>query len=42
MSVCEHVDMLIGEGMDKKEAVKEVAAQRGLPKREVYNEYVRK
>ena len=39
MSVREHVDMLISQGMDKKEAIKEAAKQRGVPKREVYNEY---
>lgn len=39
MTVAEHVDMLISQGMDKKEAIKEAAKQRGVPKREVYNEY---
>ncbi|OQB15182.1 MAG: Ribosomal RNA small subunit methyltransferase I [Firmicutes bacterium ADurb.Bin193] len=40
MTVSEHIDMLISEGMDKKEAVKTAAKQRNLPKREVYNAYV--
>lgn len=39
MTVKEHVDMLISQGMDKKEAIKEAAKQRGVPKRDVYNEY---
>ena len=39
MTVKEHVDMLISQGMDKKDAIKEAAKQRGVPKREVYNEY---
>lgn len=41
VSVKEHVDMLIGGGMDKKEAIKEAARQRGVPRRDVYNEYVK-
>ncbi len=40
MSVTEHVDMLIASGTDKKDAIKEVAKLRGLPKREVYNSYM--
>lgn len=39
MSIKEHVDMLINGGMDKKDAIKEAAKQRGVPKREVYNQY---
>lgn len=39
LSVREHVDLLIGRGMDKKEAIKQAAKQRGVAKREVYNEY---
>ncbi len=41
LSVKEHVDMLIKEGMDKKDAIKEAAARRGVSKRDVYNEYER-
>lgn len=33
----EHMDMYISEGMDKKEAMKLVARDRGVPKREIYN-----
>ncbi len=37
--VREHVDRLIAEGLTKKDAIKKAAEERGLPKREVYNEY---
>lgn len=36
-SIEEHVASLVEQGMDKKEAIKQVAQLRGLPKREVYN-----
>lgn len=36
LSVQEHVDELIKNGMDKKEAIKKVASLRNLPKNEVY------
>lgn len=39
MSIREHVEMYISDGMDSKEAVKAAAKDRGIPKREVYNEY---
>ncbi len=39
ISVVEHVDQLISEGMDKKSAIAEVAKLRKIPKRNVYNEY---
>lgn len=39
MSVIDHVDSLISEGMDKKTAISEVAKLRKIPKRNVYNEY---
>ncbi len=39
MSVTEHVEKYISDGIDSKEAVKMTAKDRGLPKREVYNEY---
>ncbi len=42
MSVIEHVDKLISEGMTKKDAQKEVARLRGMSKRDVYNEYLNK
>ena len=41
MSVKEHVDMLVANGTDKKQAIKDVALLRGIPKRDVYNEYVK-
>lgn len=41
MTLSEHVDMLIQGGLNKKEAIKEAAHQRGLSRRDVYNEYVR-
>ncbi|MCH5210491.1 MAG: 16S rRNA (cytidine(1402)-2'-O)-methyltransferase [Oscillospiraceae bacterium] len=37
----EHIDKYIAEGMTSKEAIKQAAADRNLPKREVYNEYHR-
>ena len=39
MSVAEHVEKYISDGIDSKEAVKMVAKDRNLPKREVYNIY---
>lgn len=41
MTVTEHVKMLIDGGMDKKEAIKKAALDRGLAKRDVYNEFVK-
>ena len=37
----EHVDKYIAEGMTSKDAIKKAAADRNLPKRDVYNEYHR-
>lgn len=39
MTVTEHVDSIIKTGVDKKEAIKQVAKLRNLPKRHVYNIY---
>ena len=39
LSVVEHVDALIAGGLSKKDAIKEAAVQRGVSKRDVYNEY---
>ena len=39
LSVTEHVDKYIAEGMTQKEAIKKAAAERSVPKRDVYNEY---
>ncbi|RKO67961.1 16S rRNA (cytidine(1402)-2'-O)-methyltransferase [Desulfofundulus salinus] len=41
LSLKEHVALLQARGMDKKEAIREVARQRGIPRREVYNQVVR-
>lgn len=37
--VSAHVDALIAKGLTKKEAIKKAAEERGVPKREIYNEY---
>ncbi|MBQ8166798.1 MAG: 16S rRNA (cytidine(1402)-2'-O)-methyltransferase [Lachnospiraceae bacterium] len=37
MTVEEHITNYINQGIDKKEAVKQVAKDRGLPKREIYD-----
>ena len=39
ISINDHVDKLIGEGMDKKSAIKEVAYLRNMSIRDVYNLY---
>ena len=40
MSLVEHVDYIIEEtGVNSKDAIKEVAKLRGLPKRDVYQAY---
>ena len=39
MSVSDHVDMYIGQGMSEKDALKAVAKDRGVSKRDIYNEY---
>ncbi|MBI1743686.1 16S rRNA (cytidine(1402)-2'-O)-methyltransferase [Candidatus Acetothermia bacterium] len=41
LSVVEHLEQLIAEGLDKREAIKRVAQLRGLRKQEVYNEALR-
>ena len=41
LSVAEHVDMYIAEGLPKSDAIKKAAKDRGVPKNVVYNEYVR-
>jgi len=40
LSILEHLKLLIGSGMTKKQAIKKVASLRGLPKSEVYKEAV--
>lgn len=37
MSLEEHLELYVKDGMDKKEAIKKVALDRGLSKRDVYN-----
>ena len=39
MSVSEHVEMYKKQGIEEKEALKKVAKDRGVSKREIYNEY---
>lgn len=39
LSIAEHVDSYVKRGISSKEAVKEAAKDRGLPKRDVYHEY---
>lgn len=39
LSVKEHVDKYISEGKASKDAIKQVSVERGVPKREIYNEY---
>lgn len=39
MSIKEHVDKYIADGMPSKDAIKAAANDRKVPKREVYNEY---
>jgi len=40
LSIVEHVDMYIDTGIDKKEAMKKVAKDRGVSKRDIYNTYI--
>lgn len=41
MTVKEHVDMYIKQGIDKKDAIKLTATDRKVPKREIYNQIMR-
>ncbi|QRG70400.1 16S rRNA (cytidine(1402)-2'-O)-methyltransferase [Brevibacillus choshinensis] len=41
LSVIEHVDTYCEQGLNKKEAIKKAADDRGVSKRDVYNEYHR-
>ena len=41
ISVTEQINALICEGIDKKDAIKQVAVLRNMKKRDVYNEYVK-
>lgn len=40
MSAIDHVDEYINRGMSEKDAIKQAAKDRNVPKREIYNEYV--
>lgn len=41
MSIAEHVEHYIAQGMSKNDAIKAAAKDRGVPKNVVYNEYVK-
>jgi 16S rRNA (cytidine1402-2'-O)-methyltransferase len=42
LTLAEHVERYVQQGQDKKEATKQAAADRGVPKREVYNALLEK
>jgi 16S rRNA (cytidine1402-2'-O)-methyltransferase len=42
LTLAEHVERYVRQGQDKKEATKQAAADRGVPKREVYNALLEK
>ena len=39
LTVTEHVDKYIADGLSQKDAIKRVSLDRGVPKRDIYNEY---
>ena len=39
LTVAEHVDKYIADGLSQKDAIKRAAADRNAPKRDIYNEY---
>ncbi len=39
VSIREHVESLIEKGLTKKDAIKQASIERGIPRRDVYNEY---
>jgi len=41
MTVLEHIEKYINDGLDQKSAIKQTALDRGLQRRDVYNEYHR-
>jgi 16S rRNA (cytidine1402-2'-O)-methyltransferase len=41
MSIPDHMEIYLGQGMDKKEAMKAVAVDRGISKRDVYGELLK-
>lgn len=40
LSVAEHMELYLKQGMEKKDAMKQVAKDRGLSKRDIYNELI--
>lgn len=40
MTISEHMEIYLSQGMDKKEAMKKVAKDRGVSKRDIYNELI--
>ena len=42
MTIDEHMELYLSKGFDSKEAMKQVAADRRIPKREVYSRYILK
>lgn len=40
MSISEHMDIYLSQGIDRKEAMKKVAKDRGVSKRDIYNELI--
>lgn len=40
MSIPEHMEVYLGQGMDKKEAMRRVAADRGVSRRDIYNRLI--
>lgn len=39
MTICEHIEKYINEGLNQKEALKKVSKERGIKRRDVYSEY---
>ena len=42
MDIEEHMQKYLDQGMDKKEAMKQVAKDRGVSKRDIYQELLKK
>lgn len=42
LSIIDHINIYLKEGIDSKEAIKKVAKDRNIPKKEVYNKYHRR
>ena len=42
MTIKEHMERYLSRGIDKKEAMKSVAKDRGVPKRDIYNSLLEK